>query len=166
MHNIYVEKYVCRDDNIYNDIALHIYARHSAGQIVIVTEHPKIMLSVLCKGWRRVIKLALKEKSSTLDHTRINELTNRISQMQQTQITYVPPINNDQAGIFLMSLEQAKLTPPNCVTLYLTQDTPRTVLGAITTNMPQNSLVVFCQKKLTSKRRKTIKPWRTNQKLQ
>lgn len=144
MHQLYVEK---RDldghGSVSWDIAHHMYGRQLNGKIAVVAKEPFVLLRTVRKQWLRVVRQVQKERSSTLDVTRILELTHQISYMQHLRFTHKPPHDLLEADVTFATAEEFVHVPPICHTIYVTYDVEREKLHMMTAWMPKNSVVVL-----------------------
>ena len=127
------------------DLARHLYTRMSCGKVVIVTDHPKTLMSPLRKQWFRLMRRVQRERSSTLHATRLVELSNIIARMCSLKFTTQYPPDEHPGDIYLATVDQLLRWAPDCRTMYVTCDIEREQLHLITTWMPKGSLVVECK---------------------
>lgn len=130
------------------NIAQHMCSRIYSGKIVIVADKPSGLLGSLRKQWLRLIRDLQKQRASTLDPVRINEITSRIAHMQQTRFAatwYKGDANFDQYyDVCIATADELHHWPPEYKTMYVTSKLDREKLFMITTWMRPGSLVVIC----------------------
>lgn len=146
MHGLILEESSFSDTK---DMARHMCARMYSGKIVIVADKPTGLLSSLRKQWLQLIRDLQKQRASTLDPTRINEITGRIAHMQQTRFAatwYKGDADFDfDYDVCIATADQLHHWPPEYKTMYVTSKLDREKLFMITTWMRPGSLVVICK---------------------
>ncbi len=125
------------------DLAYHMSHRHFNGKIAIVASHPQALMSSVRKQWLRLIRLAEREKASTLDHQRKDSLGETIHNMQATSFTAKDPADEPLAYISFATVEQFIASPPQCATLYITETIPKLSQHMIVSWMPRSGQVVI-----------------------
>lgn len=125
------------------ELARHILGRYSYGKIAVATEHPLAIMSSVRKQWLRLIRLAQRERASTLNHIRQYELDQTIWRMQSITFTAQDPACDPIAYISFATVEQFRLFPPMCATLYIAGHVERADQYLLTSWMPRNSLAVL-----------------------
>lgn len=125
-------------------LALHLYTRVPCGQAVIVADRPLILLSQLRKEWLRLIRKIHTQRASTLDATRILELTNSITYMRNLHFTVDYPPDDFPAHVYIATVNQLLRWAPECRTLYITNEIATEQIHMITAWMPRGGLVVIC----------------------
>ncbi|MFJ9787805.1 hypothetical protein ACIRSS_50100 [Amycolatopsis sp. NPDC101161] len=125
------------------DIAHHFYTRHQR-TAVVVTDVPNVLYPAVRKQWLKVIRQVQRERSSTLDATKIHELTNDISRMLGLCMTTKSPyeVPSSDIGMRFADVSGLLAEPPICHTLYVTVSLPPEVLEEISRYMPEGSLIV------------------------
>lgn len=123
------------------DLAHHLYTRQFQGKIIVVTERPMVMHATLSKQWRKVVREVQRERSSTLRAGRIREFTYELLHMQRLRLLAASGVD-DAGAITILDIEQVLATQPTCQTMYITCNIDRVSLEAITSNMPDGSLLV------------------------
>lgn len=124
------------------DLAHHMYARSMCGKIAVVAQDPKGLMASVRRQWLRVMRQAQKERSRTLDASRIMELTNQIARMQRMSFgfdLYDGLLDND---VTFATAEDFVAVPPLCPTIYVTYEVGKEDLYLLTSWMPANGLVV------------------------
>ena len=124
------------------DIAHHMYARQLRGGIAIVAEQPGVLLVSVKKQWRKLIRQVQDERGTTIDATKIVELTREIAWMQNIRFTAEPPKHDPLAEVMFATASQYIETPPTCHTLYVTHPVDRVQLHMLVSWMPARGLVV------------------------
>lgn len=146
MLGLYREERVVINEPLARDIARHLYTRINCGKVAIVTEEPIVMLANLRKQWVRLQRQVARERSSTLDATRILELTNALARMLSMRFTVRPPIDEPQADVLIATVDQFLQWAPVCRTMYATCPIEKEKLYMITAWMTRRSLVVMYKK--------------------
>lgn len=127
------------------DLARHLYTRMSCGKVVIVTDHPKTLMSPLRKQWFKLMRRVQRERSSTLHAARLAELSSTIARMHNLKFTIGYPPDDYPGDVCLATVEQLLRWAPDCRTMYITCEVEREQLHLITAWMPKGSLVVISE---------------------
>lgn len=143
MHDLVSEHRELGGVTLSKDLARHMSKRLAKGKVAIITDRPLPLLSSVRKQWIKLIRLAQRERSSTLNHSRQNEITQEILRLQNATFSIERPIDDPIADICLATIEQSLLAPPVCRTLYVTCNIQRYELHMVTSWMPQGGLVVI-----------------------
>jgi hypothetical protein len=99
MIGLYHEERIVGSNPLSQDLAMHLYARVMCGKVAIVSEKPTALLSALRKQWVRIEQKVRHERSSTLNPTRLLELSHEISRIQTLKFTAKPPIDEPRADV-------------------------------------------------------------------
>jgi hypothetical protein len=143
MRGLYVERRSLRGgESLSWDIAHHFYTRQLQGIAIVVTEKPSSLLSSTSRQWQKVVRQVQRERSSTLDATRVLELTKQIAYMQSLRMRVDSPKNKHSAGLVFASVKELALNPRVCHTMYVTTPLDPEILETITGRMPGHALVV------------------------
>lgn len=124
------------------DIAHHMYTRFLHGHIVIATHKPTSLLPSVSKQWRKVVRQVQRERASTMQTKRINELMREGAMMEHLRMTTKKPSQNTTHGVFFIAIEELLKNPPACQTLYIADTVNDADFAQLTTNMPYHSLIV------------------------
>jgi hypothetical protein len=154
MHGLILEEYSFGSNPGVKDLVRHLYTRMNCGQVVIVAANPANLMSPLKKQWFRLCRKVQRERSSTLNATRIYELSGTIQRMQTLRFSSKWSMDiYEPADVYLATAEQLLAWAPeaNCRTLYVTCDLQTEQLYIITSTMREGALVVGCR--LVDKRR-------------
>jgi hypothetical protein len=127
-------------------LARHLFTRLPSGKVVIIAEKPDILHASLRKQWLKLARKVQRERSSTLNATRVLRLADMASKMQSIQFTTDWP-HGYEADVCIATVEQLTEWLPNCRTLYVTCDISTQQLQVIVARMPIGSLVVVIQAK-------------------
>lgn len=76
-----------RSEKVSLDLSRHLHCRSAVGPVLIVTNRPHILLSVIRKRWVYVVKEFEKQLSSTLEPLKKQSLTREISRLQELQFS-------------------------------------------------------------------------------
>lgn len=125
------------------DMAHHLYARALQGEVVVTCESPSTLRASVRKQWVKLLRRVQRERSSTLDAARIQELTNELNYLQQLHFIADAPGECPTVEVYFATLEALHEVPPNCQTLYVTQPVGSETLEILTQNMPRHALVVL-----------------------
>jgi hypothetical protein len=129
------------------DLARHLYTRMSCGRVVILAERPVVLLAALRKQWIKLNGKVRRECASTVDLSRVNELSELSAVMLSLRFSCKwPPDGYDAAAdVYIATLEQLERWAPECRTLYVTCDIALEKLHVMTALMPRGALVVVCK---------------------
>ena len=144
MHGLIREEHSFGANPGTKDLARHLYTRMYYGKVVIVADKPLSVISPLCKQWLKLARKVQKERASTLNTTRIKELSGIISCMQNLDFTIHYPPDDHPGDVYIATTEEILRWPPQCRTMYVTCDVELEKLHMITAWMPPGSLVVIC----------------------
>lgn len=125
------------------DLAAHIATRYLEGKIAVVAANPQALMSSVRKQWIRLIRLARREQASTLNRQRKDDLDGVIQYMQAISFTAKYSEDEQLAYITFASVEQLAASPPQCVTLYITEPIPKLSQHMVVTWMPTRGRVVI-----------------------
>lgn len=142
MHGLYHEHRLAGSAPISQDVSRHLYTRMLCGKVVIVADRPAVMLSTLRKQWVKIEKQVRRERSSTLDATRILELAYELPRIQTLLFAAKSPVDESNADVLVASIDQLLEWPPQCRTMYVTSKITKEQLYLVTAWMPPHSLVV------------------------
>ena len=142
--HLYIEQRSLKDANSLSwDLAHHVYGRPLRGKVVIVANEPAWLLASFSKQWYRVLRLVERERSSTLNASRILALTQKLASVTKVRFVAKAPTDDPLGDVFFATPEVLLDQPPACRTLYVTCRASRAQLEVMTRNMPRHSLVVL-----------------------
>lgn len=127
------------------DLARHLYTRMYYGKIVIVADKPFSVISALRKQWLKLARKVQKERASTLNASRIRELSGTVGYMHSLDFTTHYPPNDHPGDVYIATVDEVLRWPPQCRTIYITCDVELEKLYMLTAWMPPRSLVVTCR---------------------
>jgi hypothetical protein len=125
------------------DLTYHMQNRYNCGKIAVATSNPSALLSAVRKQWLRLIRLAERERASTLDSRRKYELDQAIRRLRSTSFTAQNPANDSAAFVSFATAEQFRLFPPMCTTLYIVEPIGKIDQYMLASWMPRNGTVVI-----------------------
>jgi hypothetical protein len=144
VQGISIENRILEDDKpLSKELAHYMQRRYNCGKIAVATDHPLAVMSSVRKQWLRLIRLAQRERARTLDHQRQHELDQVIWRMQNISFTAQDPVYDPVACVSFATVEQFRLFPPMCTTLFITSPIEKIDQYMLTSWMPRNSLVVI-----------------------
>lgn len=133
-------------------LARHLFTRMYSGKVIIVAEKPETLHASLRKQWFKLARKVQRERSSTLNATRVLRMADMAAKMQTMQFTTDWP-DGYKADVCIATAEQLVEWLPNCRTLYITCDISTQQLQIIATRMPIGSVVVVIRLSSMSTRR-------------
>lgn len=143
MHGLCLERRSLNGNTLLSwDLARHLYARGVQGKVTIVTSKPTELMPITKKQWNKLTRQVQRERASTLNAVRINELTRQIAWMQNMTFSAKAPSEMLEADVTFANVDDFLLYPPECSTIYVTYPFAREKLHILTSWMPKNSVVV------------------------
>lgn len=133
------------------DLARHLYTRMYYGKVVIVADKPSSVISALRKQWLKLARKVQKERASTINATRVKELSGIISYMHSLDFTTHYPPDDYPGDVYIATVDEVLRWPPQCRTMYVTFEIGLEKQHMITAWMPPGSLIVII--KLSGARR-------------
>ena len=102
------------------NIAADLLGRMYYGKAVIVTDKPRIFISLLRKQWLKTIRKKEIERARTLDTAKVKELCSTVDYMRRLQFTRRYPPDEYPGNVYIVDIQEALLWPPDCRTMYVT----------------------------------------------
>ncbi len=124
------------------EIARHLAVRQDLGTVVIVTDTPFTLISVVRKNWLHLARQLQKKRAGTLNPEEILRLTHTIMHMQRMRFVSKPPTVSTEAQIFFIRPSALDSLPPSCFTIYLCDMVSEDLLLEVINAMPANGTVV------------------------
>src|SRR6266540_6532319 len=123
------------------NIAHHFSTSHDR-KAVVIAETPAALLGSVSKQWQKVLRQLQRQRSSTLDASKIYELTNLLADMQSIHMSAKHPceMHGQDVDMHFMTVEQALELPPLCETLYVTVPIEDATLDKIRQRMPSHAM--------------------------
>lgn len=143
MHGLFVEKYSLNHKPLSQQLAGHIATHGPQGKMAVVTDRPIALLASSRKRWLRLIRLVERERSSTLNPARKEQLEIQLEWMRQLRFTAKPPGDMLEADVTFATTDDFVRTPPDCRMIYITYNFEREKLHMLTSWMPKNGVVVI-----------------------
>lgn len=122
----------------------HLFTRMSCGKVVIAAENPDVLHATLRKEWLKLTRKVQRERSSTLNATRLVRLSDMASKMQNLRFTADWP-DDHRADVCIATVEQLTEWIPNCRTMYITCDVSLQQVQTMMVRMPVESIAVCIQ---------------------
>jgi hypothetical protein len=129
------------------DLAEEIQERGIFGKIAVVTDKPIVLLSATRKQWLKLTRRTRRDRSSTLNTTKVAVLTQQIAWMQTLRFTATAPTDLLEANVTFATAEDFVRIPPVCRTVYITYSFEKEKLHMLTSWMSKGSLVVVYEQK-------------------
>lgn len=145
MQGLYIEQRYKGSSTISEDLAKHLYIRALQGNVAIVADNPVALLSAVRKQWLKIERHLRRERSSTLNASKILELTHQITRMQTMRFTAKPPSDEPMGDVQFATIQEFLAWPPeaSCRTLYITTPITNEQLHLITGWIRGGGLVVI-----------------------
>lgn len=124
-------------------LAYQIREDYCKGVIAIVSDHPLALMSAVRKQWLKLIRQMYRERAGTLDRQQICRLEQSIWCMQNISFTATDPKDDPIAHISFATVEQFRLFPPMCATLYIITPVEKLDQYMLTSWMSKNGEVVI-----------------------
>lgn len=135
MNDLYIEvRRLNKHTSLEGDLVHHMSTRYFDGRIAIVSEDPALLMKSIKKLWTDYIR--------EVQHERRRDTPNNIRYMRSLTFSSQNPAKDVQANISFSTLEEFRLLPPMCGTLYVTCKVSKQDMYMITSWMQMHSLVV------------------------
>lgn len=125
------------------ELAYEIQERCIYGNVAVVTDKPVALMSSVRKQWLRLIRLAERERASTLNHARKYELDQSIWRMRNASFTAQDPADDPVAYVSFATAERFRQFPPMCSTLYIVEPVEKLEKHMLTSWMTRNGRVII-----------------------
>lgn len=147
LQGLIIENRTIRDNiPLSKELARQIQERCVYGNVAVVASNPVALMSSVRKQWLRLIRLAERERASTLNHERKYELDQSIWQMRNASFTAQDPADDPVAYVSFATAERFRRFPPMCSTLYIVGSTEKIERHMLTSWMPRDGRVVIYDK--------------------
>jgi hypothetical protein len=144
MYALYTEQRAINGKNLLSwDLVHHLYLRSPHDQVIVATNKPAELLAATRKQWFKLMRQAMRQRSSTLDAVRSIELANQISYMQSLRFSAKRPEGYLDADVTFATADDLIKTAPICRTAYVTYDVSKEKLHMLTSWMPEGGVVVI-----------------------
>ena len=90
------------------------------GSVAVVAKNPVAMFAAVRKRWLTIERHLWRERSSTLNTSKILELTHQLTRMQTIHFTAKSPSDDPMGDVQFAIIEDFVAWPPECRTLYVT----------------------------------------------
>ena len=144
MYALYTEQREINGKNLLSwDLAHHLYLRSPHDKVIVATDRPMELLSATRRQWFKLMRQAMRQRSSTLNAVRSIELTNQVSFMQNLRFSAKEPGDYLDADVTFATADDLIKTAPICRTAYVTYDISKEKLHMLTSWMPEGGVVVI-----------------------
>lgn len=144
MYALYTEMREINGKNLLSwDLAHHLYLRSPRDKVIVATDKPVELLSATRKQWLRLMRHAMRQRSSTLNATRSVELTNQIAYMQSLWFTAKRPKDYLEADVTFATADDLIKIAPICRSAYITYNIGKEKQHMLTSWMPEGGVVVI-----------------------
>ncbi len=144
MYALYTEQREINGKNLLSwDLAHHLYLRSPHDKVIVATDKPVELLSATRKQWLRLMRQAMRQRSSTMNAVRSAELTNQVAYMQNLRFSAKRPKDYLDADITFATADDLIKVAPICRTAYITYDIGKEKLHLLTSWMPEGGVVVI-----------------------
>lgn len=144
MYALYTEQREINGKNLLSwDLAHHLYLRAARDKIIVATDKPVELLSATRRQWFRLMRQAMRQRSSTLNTLRSIELTNQIVYMQSLRFSAKHPEDYLDADVTFATAEDLIRATPICRTAYITYEIEKEKQHMLTSWMPTGGVVVI-----------------------
>jgi hypothetical protein len=142
LDGLYVERRILTGTTLSRDIAHHLYTRQLPGRVVVVNARPAVMVASIRKQWEAVIRLVQRQRASTLNAARAQELDNALEHMRSARFMTVDGPMLSGTCVVFMTQEACLAQPPECHTMYITEP-DMAPIADMTAAMRPHSLAVL-----------------------
>jgi hypothetical protein len=125
------------------DLAYYIADRRLQGTVAVVTSSPQALMSSVRKQWLRLMRLAQRERASTLSRRCKDRLDETLRDMQTISFTAKDPTGDLSAYVSFATVERFITAPPMCATLYIVEPVTKSQLYMLASWMRPGGLVVI-----------------------
>ncbi|HJP96368.1 MAG TPA: hypothetical protein VJ843_03255 [Candidatus Saccharimonadales bacterium] len=148
--------------SVSNDIARDIADNHLRENIVVASAgNAAHAHAAFRKQWVQVLRLAERERASTINPQTTSALARKITDMQALRFTTLAGSADSAAVVRFASVTELTANPQPCKIMYLTHPVDDKTLRTITTYMPANGLVVrYLRPELKAEYAAIQHPWR------
>jgi hypothetical protein len=108
------------EDQVSLHLSRHLPRRLRLGTVIIISDRPRVLLSVLGKRWAQLIRDLEREQSRTLDHTKRVFLGQEIARMRSCRFTTHLHHSGNAPNAVVASWSDIAKSSLNCFTLYIT----------------------------------------------
>src|SRR6266702_4549119 len=129
-------------DTLSWDLAQHMYLRSAQGKVIVVTDKPRELCSATSKQWMKLMRKVMRQRASTLNATRVVELTYQICYMQNLRLSARQPNDYLEAGVTFATADDLIRVAPICHSAYITSEIEDEKLHMLTSWMPEGGVVV------------------------
>jgi hypothetical protein len=120
----------------------HLPKRLAAGNVIIVNNRPGILLAVIRKRWATIIKEIERERASTLDRTKRQQLERELAHMRGWRFG-IEPSTLDRIEALILTPEEVIGSGLQCFTLYVIMPLESEQCLQLRDNIRQNGLLVI-----------------------
>jgi hypothetical protein len=144
MYALYTEERSINGKSLLSwDLAHHLYLRSTRDKVIVATDKPKDLLSATRRQWFRLMRQAMRQRSSTLDAVRSLELTNQIAYMQNLRFSAKRPGAYLDADVTFAAVDDLIKATPICRTAYITYEIGKEEQHMLTSWIPEGGLVII-----------------------
>lgn len=144
MHGLVIEKRVLKNKLLSRDLTELLFNSTYFGKIVVVTDRPVVLHSVIRRRWRYMTQRLQIDRSRTLNHSEIGDINNRLHFAHHVRFSSkVPEDDLLDAGITFIKPSDCARLAPACQILFVTCKVPRERLYLMTAWMPKGGRVIL-----------------------
>lgn len=145
MHALYIEQRNINGKNLLSwDLAHHLYLRSVRDKVVVATDKPVELLSATRKQWFKLMRHVMRQQASTLNASRLVELVEQISYMQNLRFSTKLAGDYLDADVTFAAIDDLIGIAPICRTAYITYDVSKEKEYMLTSWMPPGGVAVIC----------------------
>lgn len=141
--SLYIEHRVIQRGSRSQDIAQHLYSRQWHGMAVVICDKPKVMLSSVMKQWVELSRKVLRERSSTLNADRIQELSHVLSHMEHLHMVAKSSIKQGESDVLFVVPTELDEIPAGCQTVYIACSNAEAVIERVTQTLASGVVVCY-----------------------
>jgi hypothetical protein len=144
MYTLYIEQRAINGKNLLSwDLAHHLYLRSARCKAIVATDKPTELLSATRRQWFKLMRQAMRQRSSTLNTVRSLELMRQISYMQSLRFSAKKPRDYLEADVTFATADDLIRVAPVCSTAYITYAIEKEKQHMLTSWMPDGGVVVI-----------------------
>lgn len=129
-------------DSVAADIMRHLHTRQHIGKVMIICDHPNVLLPAARKQWLKLTRTIQKQRASTLNADKILKYTHTITHMQHMRFTAKNALQNPEADVYFTDKKSCASVPMHCYSIYVTTAIDDQAAQDMIAQLPTEALVI------------------------
>jgi hypothetical protein len=146
MHGLKVSRIKLDGRQINDALTQDLLQQHDNGKIVIATNEPRTLLSVVRKHWMKKLRRLHVERAKLLTGLQASRLAAQIAALEATTFTAKLPCDSLDADVTFATMEDLIRFCPSCKLIYVTYHVPSEKLYMLTAWMPHEGKVIIYER--------------------